>query len=150
MTTTAAAPGPAVVDTGVFSAVVLRAGGRTIRDRYRDSLRGRRIVLATQTVAELRFAAVYGGWATARRQELDDLLRRQSVAPVDSALVDSYVNLRAACKRLHHPMGERYQHEQDRWIAATAVLYDLPLVANDKVFFDVPDLQLITALERSR
>ncbi|MGH9063004.1 MAG: hypothetical protein ACRD0L_03355 [Acidimicrobiales bacterium] len=39
-------------------------------------------------------------------------------------------------------------HDSDRWIAATALGLGLPLVAHDKVFRDVPDLVLDTALSR--
>jgi predicted nucleic acid-binding protein len=33
-------------------------------------------------------------------------------------------------------------HDADRWVAATAVRLDLPLIANDKIFDDVSSLQL--------
>jgi predicted nucleic acid-binding protein len=139
-----------VVDTGIFAAVILRAGGRVMRDRYTPLLRGRGIVLAMQTVAELRFAALHGGWSAERRATMEGRLGRQEVAPVDDALVDSYVRLRHVCKRADHPLGYKGQHEQDRWIAATALLYELPLVTHDTVFFEVPGLRLFTALPERR
>jgi tRNA(fMet)-specific endonuclease VapC len=146
MSAAGAATSAAVVDTGVFSAVVLRAGGKRLRDAYAQLLRGRRIVLAAQTVAELRFGARHGGWSAERRTALRSILEEQTIAPVDDVLIESYVDLRHRRKALDHPLGYKGQHEQDRWIAATALRYGLPLVAHGGVFLGVPGLQLLTTL----
>ncbi len=44
-----------------------------------------------------------------------------------------------------HGLGQKI-HEADRWIAATAMLLNVPLVAHDAVFRDVHGLELITTL----
>lgn len=37
-------------------------------------------------------------------------------------------------------------HEADRWIAATAIWLQVPLVAHDRIFANVKDLELLTKL----
>jgi hypothetical protein len=38
------------------------------------------------------------------------------------------------------------EHEADRWAAATAVRLRVPLVAHDRIFANVKDLELLTEL----
>jgi hypothetical protein len=38
------------------------------------------------------------------------------------------------------------EHEADRWVAATAVWLQVPLVAHDQIFANVKDLELLTRL----
>jgi hypothetical protein len=38
------------------------------------------------------------------------------------------------------------EHEADRWVAATAVWLQIPLVAHDAIFANVKDLELLTRL----
>ena len=38
------------------------------------------------------------------------------------------------------------EHEGDRWVAATAVWLQIPLVAHDAIFANVKDLELLTRL----
>jgi predicted nucleic acid-binding protein len=38
------------------------------------------------------------------------------------------------------------QHEADRWIAATALWLQVPLVSHDSIFAKVKDLELLTTL----
>jgi predicted nucleic acid-binding protein len=39
-------------------------------------------------------------------------------------------------------------HEADRWVAASAIWLDIPLVAHDAIFTNVKDLTLLTKLDR--
>jgi predicted nucleic acid-binding protein len=41
---------------------------------------------------------------------------------------------------------EQKDHEADRWVAATAMRLDLPLVAHDAIFANVENARLITRL----
>ena len=38
------------------------------------------------------------------------------------------------------------EHEADRWVAATTVWLQIPLVAHDAIFANVKDLELLTRL----
>lgn len=139
-------PGPVVVDTMVFSWSL--AGMTTvIGQRYAPHLQGRAVLLASQTVAELRAGALINGWGTARRQALDERIARLRIAGVDESLASTYAQLKADCRRLGHGLGQK-AHDGDRWIAATAARYGIPLVSHDRIFTNAPGLDLITELEQ--
>ena len=52
-----------------------------------------------------------------------------------------YAQLRADCEARGHALAQR-AHTADRWIAATAIRLGVPLVSNDKIFREVPNLAL--------
>lgn len=54
-------------------------------------------------------------------------------------LIAVCAQLRLDCHRAGHPLAQKI-HDADRWIAATAVRLDLPLVTNDGILVDVPGL----------
>jgi predicted nucleic acid-binding protein len=60
-------------------------------------------------------------------------------------LADAYASLRTWCVRTGHGLGQK-EHEADRWVAATAVWLQVPLVAHDSIFTNVKDLELLTRL----
>ncbi|HEY5986564.1 MAG TPA: hypothetical protein VIV12_09330 [Streptosporangiaceae bacterium] len=47
--------------------------------------------------------------------------------------------------RTGHGLGQKEQ-EADRWVAATAVWLQVPLVAHDGIFANVKDLELLTII----
>ncbi len=70
--------------------------------------------------------------------------RGQVVAP-DDHTVWAFARLRHQCHLEGHPLHQK-QHVGDLWIAATAVRWNLPLVAHDRVFDGCPELELRTEL----
>lgn len=75
---------------------------------------------------------------------------RRSIAAVKvawpgPALVERYVELRASCARTGHALAAQ-GHEADRWIAATAIFLDAQLITHDRVFTDVPGVDVLTRL----
>lgn len=128
------------VDTGVLTAS-LRPGS-ALETRYRRHLTGRRLVIATQVVAEARFGALRAGWGERRTNELERLLHRAAVLAPDDPTATTFARLRLSCEQAGHPLHQRI-HTGDLWIAATAVRRNLPLVADDAVFENCPDLTLI-------
>jgi hypothetical protein len=139
------ARGPDVVDTMVFTWSL--AGLPTeVGQRYQAHLVGRTLVLAAQTVAELRFWARHRGWGDPRRKQLEERIAYLRVAAVDDRLTGVYADLKDQCVRNGHALGQKV-HDGDRWIAATAVRYGIPLISHDGIFKDVPGLALVTELE---
>jgi predicted nucleic acid-binding protein len=57
----------------------------------------------------------------------------------------AYASLRTWCVRTGHGLGQK-DHEADRWVAATAIWLQVPLVAHDRIFANVKDLELLTNL----
>jgi predicted nucleic acid-binding protein len=133
-----------VVDTGVFGAG-LAARSAPLAERYRAHLTRRRLLITVQTIAELRFGALKSSWGPARMAQLEQRIARAVIAPCDDHLARVCAQLRLACLRAGHPLADRL-HSNDLWVAATAVRYQIPLVAHDGVFRGVPGLALITAL----
>lgn len=129
--------GPVVVDTDVFSALL--APDSPLARRYDPVLAGRPALLSFQTVAELRFGALRRGWGSSRRLRLE--IARAEIVHTGHHLVDTYVDLRIACERAGHALGQR-GHDADRWIAATAVRLGISLVSNDRIFDGAPGLMV--------
>lgn len=134
-----------VVDTNVFSADLLRATHHLV-ELYQPLLAGRRFVISFQTLAEISFGARRREWGATRMSRLAEQLARAEVVWPGPTLLEVYVDLRVACERVGHALGQ-HDHDSDRWIAATAVHLDVPLVSHDRIFQDVPDLVFETALK---
>ena len=128
------------VDTGVLTST-LRFGS-PLEARYRRHLTGRRLVIATQVVAEARFGALRAGWGDRRAADLERLLRSAFVLSPDDLTATAFARLRLACEQAGHPLHQKV-HTGDLWIAATAVRRGLTLVSDDAVFDGCPELQLI-------
>ncbi len=60
-----------------------------------------------------------------------------TIVASDSDLADAYAALRLACQKAGHGLQQKV-HEADRWIAATAIRFGLPLVSDDSIFDNVP------------
>jgi predicted nucleic acid-binding protein len=133
-----------VVDTGVYGAELLKTHA-SLAAAYQGFLVGRSVFIPFVTFAELRYGARRAGWGSARMQRLESAWRSLRSCGPHPALVDVYVELRDACARSGHALGERV-HEADRWIAATAVWLGIPLVTHDGVFRKTPGLRLLTTL----
>lgn len=131
-----------VVDTDVFSRVVLAARPSPGYEGFVPLLQGVRVVLAAQTVGELLFGARSRGWGPQRTQGLDELIARCVVVPVDRALTEVWADLSVACRERGHGLQDK-QHVADRWIAATAIHLGIPLVSNDGIFIDAPLVDLL-------
>jgi predicted nucleic acid-binding protein len=141
---TQAGRAPVVVVTGVFGARLTPAG-HELAFLYRPLLAGRPAVLSSVTVAELRFGAALAGWGTRRMRRLDAELAEVETLWPGPTLTAAYVGLRVWCVRAGHGLAHK-DHEADRWIAATAMWLDVPLVAHDAIFKNVDGLQLLTRL----
>jgi predicted nucleic acid-binding protein len=135
-----------VVDTGVFGANLAPAG-QALTFAYRSLLQERRMAISFITDVELRFGATLAKWGQQRLQRLDAAIGRAKTIWPGPDLVHRYVALRTWCVRSGHGLGQK-DHEADRWVAATALWLNVPLVAHDGIFFDVDGLELLTRLER--
>jgi predicted nucleic acid-binding protein len=140
--TAARARGPVGLDTNVFGADLVP--GSPLIDRYEPVIVGRAAFVSFQTVAELYFGALKRGWGSPRMLKLDAKLASVEIVHSGPDLVLTWARLRAECERVGHPLGQR-AHDADRWVAATAIRLDVPLVSDDGIFRDVPGLALETS-----
>lgn len=132
-----------LVDTNVSTAWLRPRS--TLLPLYEKHVFGHRIAITQQTVAEVRYGAIAAGWGDRRLEAVERLLHRSRVLRVDDETTWAYARLRHQCRTLGHPLHQK-QHVGDLRIAATAIRWQLPLVAHDAVFLDCPGVRLLTEL----
>jgi predicted nucleic acid-binding protein len=79
------------------------------------------------TEAELEQWALIANWSDKRTDWLRLFMARFAVAPSSRALVPTWARTMAAARK-----GGRRIETTDAWIAATALLYDAPLLTHNK------------------
>ena len=112
-----------VLDTDVASYLHkhdTRAGG------YVDLVNDRVTAISFMTVAELRFWAKSRNWGASRSRALETFIQTFVILPCDDAISTQWAEVMDGARR----RGRRIQ-TADAWIAATALVYGLPLVTNN-------------------
>ena len=128
---------PVVVDTDVVS-FLFKNDSRA--KSYLPQLQDRQWLISFMTEAELEQWALLSNWNAKRIDWLRIFLARFGVIPSSHDLVVKWAEVMVAARRA----GRRLE-TADAWIAATAVLYDAPLVThNASDYAGVPGLNLIT------
>ena len=128
-----------VVDTDVFSHVYVAQKRSSQRQELSDRLVGRLPVIATQTRAELLAWPRVMGWGTRRSDELSEVMSTIRAIPITDEVVAAYVTLTVDCRQAAHALAQKV-HTGDRWIAATAIALDRPLMSLDGIFAGAPRL----------
>lgn len=138
-----------LLDTDVFSLMYVTppraARARSFPlDGWRALLEGKRVVISFQTRAELLSGIEISNWGERRR---DEALRRIDATPTietDDDVVAAYVSLFAEARRAGHSLASERNHVGDRWVAASAIAKDLPLLTNNRRHFEnAPGLTLL-------
>ncbi len=135
-------PAGVVVDTMVIS-WLLEDRADQLTDQYRALIDTSRVLLAFQTVIELRYGALRAGWGDLRRRRLERRIAELVVRQPDDTMIAVCAELRLDCRRLGHPLAGK-PHDGDRWIAAAAIRLRAPLVSDDRIFRAAPRLELLT------
>ena len=86
-----------------------------------------------------------GRVGSGKTAQLEYEIARTEIVWPGPNLVEAYASLRTWCVRTGHGLGQK-EHEADRWVAATAIWLQVPLVAHDRIFANVKDLELLTKL----
>jgi len=115
-----------------------------LADRYRALIGDRPVLLAFQTLMELRYRALRARWGELRRRRLERRVAELSVVQLDDQMITDCAELRRRCQQIGHGLGHKL-HDGDRWIAACAIRLRVPVVSHDGIFDNVPGLTLITA-----
>jgi len=135
-----------VVDTDVYSALYADPERATRRglpvDSWHDSLAGMQVLISFQTRAEVLAGLRTGNWGDARLRAALAKLDASPTIPADRDVVDSYAELTSQCKSAGHALHAKI-HTADRWVAASAVAKDLPLLSGDGIYRGAPGLTLL-------
>ena len=115
-----------VADTSVASLILRK---RPEVSAYRERLEGSRIYLSFQTIAEMRFGALLKNWGGKRRRELEDFLISCTTLEYTDELADKWAIIMKEAR-----LAGRRLESGDAWIAATALLLDIPLLTHDRDF----------------
>ncbi len=98
------------------------------------------MLIAAQTVAELRYGAFRVGWGVRRTARLEALIAAYPVAYQNDAICTMWAKVRVDAER-----AGRNISPNDAWIAATALELGVPLVThNTRDFKTVKGLTIIT------
>jgi tRNA(fMet)-specific endonuclease VapC len=124
------------VDTDVVSFVFKNDTRSAL---YTPHLSGHMLTVSFQTLAELELWTLASNWAARRRQQLEQHLRRYIVAHSSPALCRRWAEVMDDARRSGRPIGSA-----DAWIAATALLLDVPLVTHNAG--DYADVQGLTVI----
>jgi tRNA(fMet)-specific endonuclease VapC len=138
-------PAHAVIDTMIATAILVGTRNTVTADilqRYEHHLRGISVVLAFATVCELRYGALKGGWGSKRINSMESWFNKVSIVLPDNDLVNVCATLRFECEQQGHGLRDKI-HDSDRWIASTAIRYEVPLISDDTVFRGAPRLNLL-------
>jgi len=126
-----------VLDTDVVSYLFKN---HPIARAYVPKLLGQTLVLSFMTAAELERWAIQSNRGEIRRTRLNWFLQPYAILPYHRALCTSWAEVMVAAQA----RGFRIECA-DAWIAATALLYDLPLVTHNRDDYrGVPGLRIIS------
>lgn len=127
-----------VIATNVIS--YLMSGG-PLAQAYEPYILGHTMVIAFQTVAELRFGAYRARWGERRIGALEEYLKSFAVVFPDDATCERWGRLRTEAERKG-----RHIDASDAWIAATALELNIPLITHNRKDFEM--LEGLTLLSR--
>lgn len=145
---TPAPPGSVLVDTDVFSRVFVSPRRTSPEVQvWQELLAGRPVAIAFQTREETLAGALYAAWGSSRLDALRALLDATPTIRATTHVVETSARLYAGCRGRGHAL-QQPMHRGDRWVAACAAAYSLPIASADGIFDGLSDLG-VTRLEGS-
>jgi predicted nucleic acid-binding protein len=112
-----------VVDTDVLS-FIFKHDSRGAA--YKSHLAGKEIIISFMTLAELNQWAVRSNWGAARKEKLNVYRKPFTVFHSDEDLCLQWAQVMEEARRNGRPI-----QNADAWVAATALLHDIPVVTNN-------------------
>jgi len=116
-----------LLDTDVYSYIIKN---HPEAEQFRPNLSGKIVSLSFITVGELYYGAYKNEWGQRRLDDLRTHISRVFQLPYNEQLPFVYGELVASCQRRGKPI-----MSNDAWIAATAILYSIPLLTNNTRHF---------------
>lgn len=126
-----------VVDTNVFSYIFKKD---TKAEFYKPHLTKVTKFISFMTYAELRRWKIQRGWGRSKSEKFEKLLMEFGVIHSDEKLCEIWAEITHAAQQKGKTIST-----PDVWIAAVALMFDLPLVThNRKHFENISGLQIIS------
>jgi tRNA(fMet)-specific endonuclease VapC len=97
---------------------------------YEQHLAGRVGLASFTTVAELRQWALLRNWGDSRRRKMESFISQFTIVHSDDQLCSTWATVRKNAVLAGRPIDVA-----DAWVAATAILYRVPLVTHNKRHF---------------
>lgn len=95
------------------------------------------IFVSQITIGELLFGAELSAKSVQNKNMYINFCNKFQLLPVNFATAQAYAKIKATLRKLGTPIPEN-----DMWIAATALAFDLAIVTGDRHFERVPNLQV--------
>lgn len=118
---------PIVLDTDVFS-FLFKSDSRSAQ--FIPLLKDREVLISFMTIAELEQWALLKNWDGKKIEWMRLYLRRFTVVPSSGDLAIQWARAMVSARS----KGRRIE-SADAWVAATALLYDAPLLTHNKADF---------------
>jgi tRNA(fMet)-specific endonuclease VapC len=117
-----------LVDTNVVSYIFNQ---HSLATPYKALLQGRMLLVADQTLEELRYGSIKANWGEARRLKLESFLTGFKAVHTTDSICTRCAQIRVQAKQKGFVLDLA-----DAWIAATALAFGIPLVTHNKKHFD--------------
>lgn len=125
------------VDTDVVS-FTFKKDSRSIL--YEPHLQGNFFIISFMTLAELKLWTLKNNWGEKRKTNFAEFLKDYLVIYPDEELCNIWAEIKADAHKYGNPIDTA-----DVWVAAVALLFDIPLVTNNRRHFEnVKNLKIIS------
>jgi tRNA(fMet)-specific endonuclease VapC len=126
-----------IVDTDVVSFILKKDSRAAL---YRPHLEGLPKIISFMTLAELRRWEFQNNWGVRRIKAAREFLDDFSVIHSDEELCEIWAEIIRDAHKYGNPI-----ETADAWVAAVALLFDVPLVTNNRRHFEnVRNLKIIS------
>ncbi|MEO6588464.1 MAG: type II toxin-antitoxin system VapC family toxin [Pyrinomonadaceae bacterium] len=127
-----------VVDTNILSYLFKRD---TRVQLYESHLKGVTRLISFMTLAELYNWTLQNNWGSRRKEELEKYISgNYGVIYSDEELCKIWANIKSDAHKYGNPIDTA-----DAWVAAVALLFDVPLVTHNRRHFEnISNLQVIS------
>lgn len=136
-----------LLDTDVYSALFIDSSKAKKKgmpvDLWRQLLAGYQVLISFQTQVELESGFRIANWGPARVEAAMSRIERTPTVQADPEVLRAYVNLTVQCRQEGHALQAKI-HNADRWVAASAIAKQVPLLSGDGIYNDTPELVLLT------
>ena len=126
-----------LIDTDVLS-FTYKKDSRAVL--YESHLEGNFLIISFMTLAELNLWTLSNNWGEKRKNSFSEFLEDYLVIYADEKLCKIWANIKSDTHKKGRPV-----ETADAWVAAAALMFDIPLVThNRKHFENISNLKIIS------